>query len=137
VRTRTTTITDWRVRDEDLPDVPPGGEHDRAITPQKHVVLCRIVVRDLRLVRLQVGEVEVPFELDSEDGALRTYRPACQRRGVPLSTLIAALVRAGAHPTSSDEIGIPAALDVRVTLRNDTDAPARPRAALLVREEIS
>ncbi len=59
---RTSVVTDWPTRGEsDLPDVPPGGEHERAIAPQKFVVLLGVVVRDMVLVRLQVGAVEVPF----------------------------------------------------------------------------
>jgi hypothetical protein len=134
VSIRTAIITDWRTRDEDLPDVPPGEEFERVITPQKHVALCRVVVRDLhlisrsqsrrtlrlapagRLVHLEIGVVTCAFQLESTDGSLRYYRPSSS--------------------PAVDAISVVAGLDVRVFLRNFGDSPAKPRVSLIVREEI-
>ena len=138
MNTRTTLITDWRVRDEDaLPDVPPGEEYERVITPQKHVALRQILVNDLCLVCLKIGAVEVPFELASTDGALRIYRPAHAKFDSVLSARFDAHRAAMARmPIAGDEIAVMAALDVRLTLRNNGDVSAKPRASLLAREEI-
>lgn len=133
MKPRTSIITDWSVRDEDeLPDVPPGGEHEQAIAPQKFVVLRRIVVRDLTLVRLQIGVVEVPFELETTDGPLRTYRP----KSLNDDALKKRLVATGAAVATVDSIAIAPGQEVRVLLRNDGQLPAKPRAALLVQEEL-
>lgn len=132
---RTAVITDWRVRDEDaLPDVPPGGEYEREIAPQKFVVLRRILVRDLTLVHLRIGAVdEVPFELESADGSLRTYKP----KGLNDEALKKRLVDTGAAAAPQDTIAIAPALEVRLLLRNEGSTPAKPRAALIVYEEIA
>ena len=126
-------ITDWRVRDDDLPDILPGEEFEHVITPQKHVVLCRIVVGGLHLVRLVIGIIEIPFKLEAfanpfkleayDNNDLRTYRPTA-----PKQLTI--------RRTKADEIAVVAGQDVRVVLRNEGDEPAKPRAALLVREEV-
>jgi hypothetical protein len=135
MNTRTSVITDWRVRDEnDLPDVPAGGEYERGIAPQKFVVLRRIIVRDMTLVRLRIGAVdEVPFELESEDGPQRSYKP----KGLDDDTLKKRLIETGAAVATRDSIAIVPGLEVRVLLRNKGDVPAKPRAALLVHEEVS
>ena len=118
-------ITDWRTPNEDLPDVLPGEEYEYAIQPQKNVTLCRILIHDLhpvhglRLVRLQIGNVEIPFKLASADGPRRAYQPT-----KPRTELTA-------------EIPLLPGQEVRLTLRNDGDVSAKPRAALLVREEES
>lgn len=132
---RTSVITDWRVRDEnDLPDVPPGGEYERVIAPQKFVVLRRILVRDMTLVRLEIGMVkDIPFELESEDGPQRTYR----LKGLDDDDLKKRLVKTGAAVATKDSIAIAPAVEVRTILRNEGVAPAKPRAALIVHEEIT
>ena len=123
--TRMSAITDWRTPNEDLPDVLPGEEYEYVITPQKHVTLCRILVHDLhpvhdlRLVRLQIGAVEISFKLERTDGPRRAYQPPKRR------TDLAA------------EIPLLAGQDVRLTLRNHGDVSAKPRAALLVREGVA
>lgn len=127
----TLIITDWRVRDEDLPDVPPGVEFEYVSRPQKFIVLHRIVVRDVVLARLQVGAVDVLFELESEDGGQRTYKP----RGLDDEDLKRLLVAAGAAVVTRDSIAVSPTLDIRALLRNEGDAPVKPRAALLVQEE--
>ncbi len=128
-------ITDWRVRDEsDLPDVPPGGEYERVIAPQKFVVLHRIIVRGPSLVRLGIGAVpDVPFELESVDGEVRRYRP----KGLYEEAINTQLVKAGAAAASPNAIAILPGLEVRLQLRNEGDTPTKPRAALLVHEEVS
>jgi len=130
---RTSIITDWRTREEDLPDVPPGGEFECVSAPQKFVVVVRVVVRDMILVRLQIGTVEVPFELESIDGSVRRYRP----KGLDDAELKKRLIATGAAIATLDSIAIIPNLEIRTLLRNDGDTTAKPRAALLVQEEIS
>lgn len=132
---RTSIITDWRVRDDsDLPDVPPGGEYECVIAPQKFVVLRQIVVRGPSLVRLRIGGVpDVPFELESVDGDVRRYRP----KGLDDESIKKQLVKTGAAAAGPNTIAIAPALEVCLQLRNEGDAPTKPRAALLVQEEIT
>jgi hypothetical protein len=132
LNTRLTTVTDWRVRDEDLPDIPSGFECQREIAPQKHVVLRQIVVRHLKLVRLRIGAVTfVPFEICGEDGDLRIYRPA-----IPVdSPIVEYLAGCGARVDGPDAIRVVAGMNVDLLLRNDRTAPTKPRVSLLVQEE--
>jgi hypothetical protein len=132
---RTSIITDWRVRDEnDLPDVPPGDEYERVIAPQKFVVLHRIRVHGMTLVSLRIGAVEaVPFGLTAADGRQRDYAP----RDLDDENLRARLVATGAAVATRDSIAIMPGLEVRVVLRNDGSTTAKPRAALVVYEEIT
>jgi hypothetical protein len=133
-RPRISVITDWRIRDEDdLPDVAPGTEYECVIAPQKFVALRRIVVRDLTLVRLAIGTIKVPFELESADGPVRTYR----LRDLGDEDLRRRLVKTGAAVATSEMIAIVPGLEVRTVLRNETTAPAKPRAALIVHEEVA
>ena len=128
-----TAITDWRGA-EDLPDIAPGDEYERVIAPQKFVVLHRILVRDMTLVRLQIGRVEdITFELESTDGPLLAYRLI----GLGDDALKKALVATGATVTTSSSIAISPGLIIRVLLRNEGDTPVKPRAALLVQEEVT
>jgi hypothetical protein len=121
-KVRASVIINWGICDDAaLPDVPPGEEYERVITAQRCVVLCRILVRDLHLVHLQVGVVELAFELYNDSGHLRTYRPA--RYG-------------HLRVWPRDEVSLLVGLDVRVVFRNGGVAPVKPRAALLVREEL-
>jgi len=129
--TRISVITDWRAKDEDLPDVAPGEEHERVIASQKFIVLHRIRVVGMALARLKIGPLEdVPFELEKTDGAVRTYRLA----NLGDETLKRNLVRIGAA-AAKEAIALAPTLEVRVVLRNDGSSPAKPRAALLVQEE--
>ena len=132
---RTSVITDWRVRDEsDLPDIPPGGEYECVIAPQKFVVLRQIIVRGPSLVRLQIGAVpDVPFELEGVDGEIRRYRP----KDLEQEPIKKQLVKVGATAAGPNMIAISPGLEVRLQLRNDGDAPTKPRSALLVHEEVS
>jgi hypothetical protein len=131
---RTSVITDWRVKDEnELPDLAPGDEYESVIAPQKFVVLHRIIVRGPSLVRLRIGAVpDVPFELESVDGEVRRYQPK-----VDDESLKKLLVKVGATAAGQNAIAIAPGLEVRLQLRNEGDAPTKPRAALLVQEEIS
>lgn len=132
-RPRTSIITDWRTKEGDLPDVAPGDEYERVIAPQKFVVLHRVVVRGLTLVRLKIGAVKnVPFELDSTDGPQRTYR----LRDLDDEMLKKSLIKTGAAVAAPQAIAIAPGLEVRAVLRNESDAPAKPRAALVVQEEV-
>ena len=147
MKTRMSLVTDWRTRDEDLPDVLPGEEYERVITPQKHVTLCRILVNGLHLVRLQIGAVEeVPFRLMGVDGRRRGYSPRIDlvpRRDDDDSLRSCAArekllqIQSIPQPTVPDEVAILAGVNVHITLRNERAVPVKPRAALLVREEIS
>lgn len=131
---RTSLITDWRTKEGDLPDVAPGDEYERVIAPQKFVVLHRVVVRGLTLVRLEIGAVKnVPFELDGTDGPQHTYR----LRGLDDEMLKKSLIKTGAAVAAPQAIAIAPGLEVRAVLRNESDAPAKPRAALVVQEEIT
>ncbi len=137
-RSRMSIITDWRARDEDLPDVEPGEEFECVIAPQKFVVLHQVRIvnslpgGDMTLAHLGIGNVkEVPFELNGTDGSVRTYR----LKGLDNDTLKKALVKTGAAVATRNTIAIAPGLEVRVVLRNEGRAPAKPRAALLVQEE--
>jgi hypothetical protein len=137
---RLSVITDWRVREDDLPDVAPGEEFEYVIAPQKFVVLHRIRVvsslprGDMALIRLEIGMVkDIPFELESTDGPVRTYR----LKGLNDDDLKKRLIKTGAAVATKDSIAIAPALEVRTVLRNEGSRPAKPRAALLVQEEIS
>ena len=134
-RPHTSVITDWRVSDEnDLPDVPPGGEYERVIAPQKFVVLRQIIVRGPSLVRLQIGTVsEVPFELEEVKGEISRYRP----KDLDVRFLDRLLLKVGAAAAGPHMIAISPGLEVRLHLRNEGDAPTKPRVALLVHEEVS
>jgi hypothetical protein len=151
---RVSVITDWRVRDEnELPDLAPGEEYERVIAPQKFVVLHRIVIRGPSLIRLRIGAVlDVPFELESEDDtrspgssirdgkiAVRQYRPKELDNGRLTSqgyeSIKKQLVKAGAAVAGPNAIALAPGLEVWLVLKNEGDAPVKPRAALLVQEE--
>lgn len=102
------------------------------ITPQKHSVLCQIVVPDLKLVRLRIGAVySVPFEICGEDGALRIYRPI-----IPTNAeVVQHLAGCGAQVVSPNAIRVCAGMDVCLILRNAGTSPAKPRVSLLVQEK--
>jgi hypothetical protein len=139
---RPSVITDWRTPDDALPDVLPGGEYARVITLQKPVTLHLILVQRLSLLRLQIGAVEVPFTSetvsalhigDLVNGIRSTYRPAWPQNAEGLRALQAT----GLHVTEDGGITIVPDLDVRLTLRNFGNEPAKPRAALIVHEAAS
>jgi hypothetical protein len=123
-------LIDWQAHDEDLPDVLPGAEFEGRVAPQKFIVLRRIAVRDLVLVRLQIGTATVPCELEHTDGTQRTYRP----KDLADAALQQRLVATGAAATR-DAIAISPGLEVRMVLRNEGSVPTKPRAALIVHEE--
>ena len=111
-------ITDWRSSEDDLPDVAPGEEYERRITPQNNLELRRIMIRDLRLIRLRIGNREVAFQQDvvtSDDAAPRGYRPLD-----PFAVHV-------------DSFFVHAGEDVIILLRNDGRVTGKPRAALLAR----
>lgn len=129
---RTVSLTDWRIRDEDLPEIPPGQECERVITPQRHSVLQQITVIDLKLERLRIGAIySVPFEICAEGGAFRSYRPV-----ITDAEVAKRLADRGIGVVSRSAIRICAGLDVCLILLNDRAAPAKPCVSLLVREEI-
>jgi hypothetical protein len=117
-RCRLAVVNDWDVGGfqltpaEPLPDVPPGGEYQEQCTPQRPIVLYRIVVVGFHLVEVQVGATFVPFLLcDASDGR-RWYRP---------------------EPDGSIEVV--AGQTIRLYLRNETDAPMKPKVGLIVQED--
>ena len=135
MKSRPSVITDWRVRDEStLPDLLPGDEYERVIASQKFVVLRRIIVRGPSLIQLRIGAVsDVPFELESIDGEVRRYRP----KDLDQESIKKQLVKGGAAAAGPNTIAIAPGLEVWLRLRNEGDAPTKPRVALLVQEEIS
>ncbi len=116
----------------ELPALQPGEEHAYEIAAQKFVLLRRILIPPigLTLVRLWIGVVEVPFELESADG---TYRMT----GLGDETLKKRLIGAGAAVASFDTVALAPALEVHVLLRNDGAVPEKPRVSLLVQEEVT
>lgn len=131
-KTDTSVVTDWRIRDEDLADIPPGKTCERVITPQRHSLLRQIVVRHLQLAWLQIGNVIVPFEICGENGAVRTYRPIATD-----IQILRQLANTGAQVLARHAIRVVAGLDVRVILRNDGASPKKPIVSLIVQEEAS
>lgn len=115
--------------------VPPGGEVECWITPQKFVVLHQIILRGwTHLVRLRIGAViDVPFELVNEDGEVRRYRP----KGLDQVSIKDQLIATGAAAVGPNAIAIPPGMNVHLELRNERGIPTKPRAALLVQEETS
>jgi len=133
---RTAVITDWRTRENDLPDLAPGEEYTRLIAPQKFVVLCRIRIQNTVLVSLRIGAVEgVPFELESTDGAERNVQRNYRRAGLSDEALKKRLVLTGVAVATPDSIAISPGLEVCLVVRNDGTVPVKPRAALIVLEE--
>lgn len=138
-RSKISAITDWRVRDEnDLPDVAPGHEYERVIAPQRCVALRRIVVRDpMTLVRLEIGTIPNPFELESTHVAtaevqhsVRTYRLG----DLGSEDLGRSLLKIGAAIAARKRIAIAPGLEIRVVLRNEGADPAKACVALLHEE---
>lgn len=131
---RIDVLTEWPTREEDLPELLPGDEFEYVIAPQKFVALQRILVHDVILVRLRIGAVdEVPFELESEDGPQRTYKP----RGLDDDALKKRLVATGAAASPGNTIALVPGLEVRMLLRNESAVSAKPRSALIVYEEVA
>jgi hypothetical protein len=120
---RTAFITDWRP-DTALQSVPPGAEHEIPIAPQMPVVLRGVLVTAMRLRRLRIGAVEIPFETTS-DLPPRIYRPRIAEQLRAIGVL------------EVDPLTIPAALLITVTLCNETTSAVKPRAALIVLVEIT
>jgi hypothetical protein len=120
-RCRLALVTDWGVGfqltptpREPLPDVPPGGEYQEQCTPQRPIGLYRIVVLGFHLVEVQVGATFVPFVLCDASDDHRWYRPE-----------------------PDGEIEVVAGQTIRLYLRNETDAPRKPKIAMLVQEQAS
>jgi len=127
-------ITDWRVRDEELPDLLPGEKVERVIAPQKFVVLHQIILRGPYLLRLRIGAVrDVPFELVNVDGEDRRYRP----KDLDQESIKSQLVATGAPALGPNAIALPPGIDVCLELRNERGIPTKPHASLLVQEEVS
>lgn len=136
--TRTSVITDWRTKDEDLPDLVFGEEYERVITPQLFVVLHRIIVRGrfLRLRSLRIGALsDVPFELENEleneGGEILHYRP----KDLDQEPIKQQLINTGAAAVGPNAVAIPPGMNVLLVLRNESVVPTKPRAALVVQEE--
>ncbi len=127
---RTSVITDWSTRDEDLPDVSPGETFEGVCVPQNFVVLFRVLVKDLILARLQIGPVTVPFELHSAIEGRRSYALK-----IADEALRQCLVKVGAAVTPGNGIALTPGSEVHLLLRNDGASPVRLRAALIVQEE--
>lgn len=131
--TRLSVITDWHTRDEDLPDVAPGEECERLFASQKFIVLHRVRVIGLTLAQLKIGTVEdVPFEQEEVEGAQRVY----QLGNLDDEDLKRRLIGTGAA-VARELIAVAPTLEIRVVLRNEGSAPVKPRAALIVQEELA
>ena len=125
-------LTDWRVSDADLPNLASGEEYERVMTPQKFVILLQIATLNVDLVRLQIGAVEVPFELlPNMDGRTKTYRPA----GLDDADLKQRLVKTGAAVATPHSIAMVPGLDVRAIVKNTGECSTRFRVAVVVQEE--
>jgi len=127
------TITDWKIRDADLPSLPPGEEYERVIAPQKFVLLLQIAALNVILVRLYVGAVEVPFELlPTADDRTLTYRPTGLSDNEDLKRR---LVDTGAALATPNSIAMAPGLEVRAIVRNQGEWATRFRVAIVVSEE--
>ena len=126
-------LTNSGVSDADLPALAPGEEYERVITPQKFIILLQIATLNVDLVRLQIGVVEVPFELlPNMDGRTKTYRPT----GLDSDDLKRRLVGAGATVATSHSIAMAPGLDVRTVVKNAGPmASVKFRVAVVVQEE--
>jgi hypothetical protein len=120
------------VHKDRLVNLAPGDEVEHVFTPQKNVTLRRVLIRDVTLLRVHIGKVEVPFAFCGEDG--RDGR-RLSYRATGLLALRDQLVATGAAIDGHDEIALPAGLNVRLLLRNDQERTATPRASLLVEEK--
>ncbi|HSX22384.1 MAG TPA: hypothetical protein VLE97_06365 [Gaiellaceae bacterium] len=139
---RTSVITDWRTKDEDLPDIAPGAEYERVIVTQKFVVLHRIVTRGPSLIRLQLpvktfgrdlDPVRLPFELENVDGNIHTYKLKINSETLHAIKTYATPAAAAIGPHA---LALLPAVEICLALRNEGDAPTKPRAALVVQEEV-
>ena len=127
-------LTNGHVSDADLPDLAFGEEYEHVITPQKFVILLQIAVLNVDLVRIQIGKVEVPFELlPNLDGRTKTYRPA----GLDNDDLKRRLVETGATVATPHSIAMAPGLDVRTIVKNAGPmmAAVKFRVAVVVQEE--
>ena len=117
---------------EDLPDILPGEELEIVCSSTEFIVLRHVLTRGAILIHLQIGDIEVPFELDSTEGPYRTYTP----RDLNNPALRDRLIATNPLPIGSTSIAIAPNLEIRARLNNEESTPTRPRAALLVHEEI-
>jgi hypothetical protein len=106
-------VRDWRLHEDDLPDVLPDDAYEHEIQLQMPCALSRILVRghDLHLVRLQIGATLVPFKLYGNAGPRKAYQATPDQ-----------------HPLLAGQ-------SVRLNLHNIGAAAIKPRASLLVQEE--
>ncbi len=101
---------DWQ--NPALEDVPPGGEYETLRTPQRPIGLYRIVVEGFHLSKVEIGNAFVTFVLCDASEDRRWYRPE-----------------------PDGPIEVVAGLDIRLYLRNETDAPQKPKITMIVQEE--
>lgn len=125
--------TPGRSPGRDLPALAPNDECDHVILPQRFIVLHRIITHGPILVGLTVGAcADVPFELESTDGDVRHYR----LKDLDVRFFDRALAKVGAAAVDSKAIAIPPGMEVRLQLRNESAGKLKPRAAILVEEEV-
>lgn len=128
-------LTNFPVSDADLPTLAPGEEYERVIRPQMFVILLQIATLNVDLVRLQLGAVEVPFELlPNMDGRTRTYRPT-GFTGLDGADLKQRLVEIGAAIATPHSIAMVPGLDVRAIVKNTGESTTQFRVAVVVQEE--
>jgi hypothetical protein len=132
---RMSVITDWRTTDAALPDLTFGEDYERVVTPQKSVVLHRIIVqgRFLRLRSLRIGALsDVPFELENENAHdIFHYRP----KSLDQEPIKQQLINIGAAAVGPNAVALPPGMDIWLVLRNDGVVPSKPRVALIIQEE--
>lgn len=122
----------------DPPDLLPGEVRVLVLVTQQFSLLQYVLLSpDAALTHLQISGVEiscaqVPYaEVPPEDPWQR-YR----FRGLDDPALRRALITHGAAVAPQDTIAVSPGVEIQLHLRNAGAAPARPRAALLVHEEI-
>ena len=132
MKPRTVVITAWPDASA-LPDLTPGEEYMCVTESRKFFVLRGILVQGPSLIGLQVGDVfDIPFELESVVDEVRRYLP----KGLD-HAIREKLIKTGAALVGPNAIAISPGLEVRLQLLNEGAEPTKPRAALLVEEEIS
>lgn len=124
------SIADWGP-ENDLIDVEPGAEIEVCTRAQRFSVIHGVIVgRDLTLLRLEVGPVEVPFDSIVTTGPQWMYRLDLADPALPLR-----LLRCGAAVAPRGTIAIVPGMEVRATVRNDLDHSVKLRVSIVVQEE--
>lgn len=120
------------------PDLLPGEVRVLALVPPQFSLLQYVLLSpDVSLTRLQISGIEiscaqVPYEEVPPGDPWQWYR----FRDLDDPALRRALITHGAAVATRDTIAVSPNVEIQVHLRNVGTTPAKPRAALLVHEEI-